>query len=78
MNTNIDNATLVLLGIYHGQANPDRIIISDIDKIIHIAEKFEQRYEDVNWENSDMDWADTLALWYNDMKDHNWNSIEMI
>lgn len=77
-NKNVDNATLVLLGIYHGQANPSRIIIADVDELISIANKFEDRYENTDWENSDTDWADSVALWYNDMKHYNWNAVEMI
>ena len=74
----MDNSTLVLLGIYHGQANPERIIIADIDKLIVMAGDFDDRHGDTNWEDTDTDWADTLAQWYNDTKDSNWNPIAMI
>lgn len=72
-----NNATLILLGIYHGQANPDRIIIADIDKLIKMADKFEDRHGDTDWENTEHDWADTLAQWYNDTKDSSWNILPM-
>lgn len=73
----MDNATLVLLGIYHGQANPDRIIIADIDKLIHMANEFDDRHGDTDWEHTDSDWADTVAQWYNDTKSNEWNEIPM-
>lgn len=73
-----NDATLVLLGIYHGQANPDRIIIADIDKLITMADKFEDRCGDTDWEHTEYDWADTLARWYNDTKDSDWNIIPMV
>lgn len=74
----MNNATLVLLGIYHGQANPDRISISDIDTIIKMANEFDDRHGDTNWEDTDTDWADTLAQWYNDTKQAGWNEIPMV
>lgn len=74
----MDNATLVLLGIYHGQANPDRIIMADIDALIAMAVKFDKRHGSTDWEESDSDWADTVAQFYNDTKSHNWNSIAMV
>lgn len=74
----MDNATLVLFGIYHGQANPDRLIISDIDVLIQMANEFDDRHGDTDWEESDGDWADTVAGWYNDTKPEGWNEIEMV
>lgn len=74
----MDAATIALLGIYHGQSNPDRISISDIDKLIDLEKSFDKRHGNTDWEESDTDWADAVAKWYNDKRDKNWNKIGMV
>ena len=77
LNKYMDKATLVLFGIYHGQANPERLTISDIDTLIQMEGEFDDRHGDADWEDSATDWADSVAQWYNDTKPNDWNLIEM-
>lgn len=74
----LDHADLVMLTMYHMEANTDRgCILADIDELIKMATGFYVLFSKVNWEDHDMDWESALTIYYNGNKPQNWNSVEM-
>lgn len=74
---NVDLSTLVLLTKLHTQANPQLVgATSDIDKLIAMAEGFENVYGGDDWEEHETPWDDTVTEWYNKTRHTNWNPID--
>ena len=70
------NAELVLLGMYYSTANKE-FRLDDIDDLIAIAESFCKKHKNTDWEFEPIDWADSLAIWYNEHLKPHWNPIEI-
>lgn len=72
----VDSATIVLLSFYHQKANQSRgIQISDIDTLIQISEKFENKYNGTDWEKNKKGWEQTVIDFYNKNIPTNWDKI---
>lgn len=78
-NKTLNKATLVLFTMYYSEVNPQRLIrLADIDTLLEMAEKFENKYKELqgkNWENEKIGWEDTVINFYNENLPNNWNRI---
>lgn len=67
-----------LLGMYHIMANPERSsFVSDLDTLVSLASQFTIEHSLTDWDDMPIDWADSLAIFYNKNKPGSWNAIEM-
>jgi hypothetical protein len=73
-----DAATLAMLTLYHKQANPEGISVEEVDTLLTIATKFENKYKELNgkdWHKAKITWEDAIINFYNEHRPSNWNPI---
>lgn len=72
----LDTADLVLITKYHQESNGNgNVSTDDIDTIIGIAKSFYKKHSKTNWEESKIDWENSIINHYNKKRPNNWNPI---